>query len=52
MTNMDLLPDCHVGAGLLVCVQLLQPGHREDGCDGAANGSPGASHQYSTDPAG
>uniref|UniRef100_A0A0E9R5Q3 Uncharacterized protein n=2 Tax=Anguilla anguilla TaxID=7936 RepID=A0A0E9R5Q3_ANGAN len=40
------------GAGLLMRVQLLQPGHGEDGRDGAADRGPGSPHQRPPDPPG
>ena len=40
------------GAGLLLCLQLLQPGDGEDGRDGAADGGSGPAHQRPADPAG
>lgn len=40
------------GAGLLLCLQLLQPGDGEDGRDGAADGGLGPAHQCPADPAG
>lgn len=40
------------GAGLLLRLQLLQPGDGEDGRDGAADGGSGPAHQRSADPAG
>lgn len=40
------------GPGLLLRLQLLQPGDWEDGCDGAADGGSGPAHQRPADPAG
>lgn len=40
------------GAGLLLRLQLLQPGDGEDGCDGAADRGSGPTHQRPADPAG
>ena len=40
------------GAGVLVCVQLLQPGDGEDGRDGAADGGARLPHQRPADPPG
>lgn len=39
------------GTGLLLCLQLLQPGDGEDGRDGAADWSSGPAHQCPADPA-
>lgn len=39
-----------LGAGLRLCLQLLQPGHRVHGCGGAADREPGAAHKCPADP--